>query len=204
MNNDSFDRLRYPVHKYEPDHDLSSEPRFRQIFNYQEFKDFGSENEEKQKYLNKLIRYICFLYDPESPFQHDYQNLLERKEAAATAAGFNRDTNEEWPEHVEGFFNFQDKEVVSMILRFLKIFKSYLWTEICTQEHELEKYTNLRWNSSDANAQKLGSVCETIRESLEENKKEFFDGDKNLGKKILSMITPENAHELMAENVPSN
>lgn len=201
MSNDRFDRLKYPVHKFKPEHDLSTEPRFKILFNYPEFKHYAEKDGPKRKYLNKLVRYICFLYDPQSELQEEFPDLTERKEAAAIEAGFKRDKNEEFPKIIQDIIDFTDIEAVAMILRFLKQFKSYLWTEIATQEHELEKYTSLRWLNDDKNAQSLLATCQNIRKSLEENKKEFFDGDKNLQKKVLEMITPENAHRIFESEI---
>ena len=201
MNNDRFERLKYPVHQFSPEHDLSKEPRFKILFNYPEFKHYAEKDGPKRKYLNKLVRYICFLYDPHSELQDEFPNLTERKEAAAIEAGFTRNKSEEFPKIVQDIFDFTDLEAVAMILRFLKHFKSYLWTEIATQEHELEKYTAMRWLNDDTNAQKLLLVCQNIRKSLDENKKEFFDGDTNLQKKVIEMITPENAHRIFADEI---
>lgn len=213
MDEKRFSKLRFPVHKYGPSEDLKKLDAFRVLFSYPEFDEFGKEDPERLKLRNKLIRYICFLYDPNSDLIEDFPSLQDRKEAAAVEAGLKRTQNGDgdWPEAIQGFFDFSDAGVVGMILRFLKQFpeKNFIWREIATLEMELEKYTEQRWSQetdSGKNQFLFIDQCDKIRGKLKILYKEFTMGDKSLEEKIiLERVTPENVMRILAQgDVPSN
>ncbi len=173
MIEEKFSRLRFPVHKLSPDESL--EEAFPRLFHYNEFKNF------KHTHKDKIIKYICFLYDPASDLIEEFaQDYQERRSAAAIAAGIERN-GDKWPKWFQLVLEFQkekaikvkdglndegeqqykteyrvqtDESLLMMILRFIRIFKNQIWIEICTLEVELERYRKQRWeglNTDDAN-----------------------------------------------------
>ena len=202
MDENRFGKLKYPVARLEPKEELKVHPEFKTLFKYPEFSDFAKENPDKLLFRNRIIRYICFLYDPESDLISEFPDLLERKEAAAIEAGLKRSKggDGDWPGIIKGIFDYSDQEFIKMVLRFLKQFpaRNYLWREISTLEMEYEKYTRMRWEKDDdTKAGQLIKTCDEIRKNLKELYKEFTQGDKELEEQVkLEMVTPENVGRL--------
>ena len=216
-----FSNLRFPVHKILPGQSL--EETIPSLFRYKEFQDF------KHRHKDQIIIYICLLYDPNSDLIDEFpQDFQQRKYAAAVEAGIERD-GEQWPEWFENAMVFQkgvkrnrkqgkeetefteeviDEKLIDMTLRFIRLFKNRIWTEICTLEVELERYTRQRWEglksksgvedaSSAVTSSKLSQICDSHIAKLTSLYSEFFSGDKDLNKAVLEMVTPENMDRLL-------
>lgn len=219
-----FSRLRFPVHMVAPDKDL--EDTIPSLFRYKEFEEF------KHSHKKELILYTNYLYDPGSDLIDEFpQDFQQRKFAAAIEAGIKRE-NDSWPEWFEKAMVFQkvvrskkkpekdseepkydyedvvDEKLVDMTLRFIRLFKNRIWTEICTLEVELERYTRQRWEglksasgaedaSSAVTSSKLSQICDSHIAKLNSLYGEFFNGDKDLNKAVLEMVSPENMDRLL-------
>jgi len=217
-----FSKLRFPVHKIPPEKDLTQ--AVPNLFVYNEFKKFAHEHK------SLIIRYICFLYDPGSDLITDFQEDMEaRRNAAAVAAGIERN-GDKWPKWFELSINFEkeevkkvlveegtddskpiyknerkitrDKDLIMMILRFIRIFRNRIWIEICTLEVEYDRMTKQRWEGVGLNdpqkikqAADLSNVCDGHLVKLNSFYNEFF-GDKDLEDNVIEMMTPENLDRL--------
>lgn len=71
---------------------------------------------------NKVIRYICFMYDKGSPLPKKIDNLLQMKLEAATLAGFDMDNLKRFSDEVNEMLAGKNKAVNHMIVRFLSFF----------------------------------------------------------------------------------
>lgn len=211
MSKERYSGLRFPAHKYQKDLHLIKE--FAPLFRHEEFKACPVKD--------KIVRYICFLYDSNSELNQEFPKLEDRKEAAAMEAGYSRTKTGEWPEEVNKLFALtmggRDKNdevvwsLVHMIFRFLKVCNDRLWMEIVVTEQELDNYTRQRLDvlNIDMKAKtavdilvqsgKLQELSSSALMRLEGYKKQFYldHGDVREAVEELEMITPENAERIM-------
>lgn len=95
--------------------------------------------------LVKIIKYIVFVYDPDSDIIIEYPNEPRlQKEAAAKEAGFKRNKDGEWSEYVQRIFDFREPAVVDWILDYFKVKKNPTWTQIKFIDEELDTLNNQR------------------------------------------------------------
>jgi hypothetical protein len=218
-----FSRLQFPVHKIKaetPGQLFEAIPGLRRYFQRAEnFEDTikyvipsKSEDEEPKRGttkgfraatyggpagLVKIIVYICFVYDPESDLIDEYPDEPRlRKEAAAREAGFKRGKDGEFDEMVQRIMNFEDKDVVSWILDYLKVKKSNVWREIVFLEEELDNIYRIRATDFDrAIKNKLDEESKKKIEDLKQFYKQFYSEHHDLRKATeeeLVPISPEN------------
>jgi hypothetical protein len=87
----------------------------------------------------KVVKYIVFMYDPESDLIHEYpEDVRLRKEAAAKEAGYDRDPNGNFSDYIVSIMDFKEPQVIEWILDFLKARKNYTWNEIVFIEEEID------------------------------------------------------------------
>lgn len=78
---------------------------------------------------DKVIRYIACVYDMKSPFLKDYQEINNRKLAAALYVGFELDKDNRFPQHVEDMLMGDCEPTVNMVIRYCRGYNSpdYSW-----------------------------------------------------------------------------
>lgn len=145
-----------------------------------------------------IIKYIVFVYDPESDLIYEYSEDLKLvKETAAKEAGFKREKNGEWPDWLVKIMSFQDRVVVDWILDYLKARKNKVWSEIKFIEEEIEFL-----NRSRAQALIEGKIKDNAMEQTRKREdeltslyKRFYAQHTDLKKASedeLFPVTPEN------------
>jgi hypothetical protein len=196
----SYERLKIPVHKIPENEDLVS--KFDVFQQYKEFTDCPKASR------NKVIKYVVFAYDPGSPFVMDsVSDLKKRKEAAAEAAGFLRTpTTGLFDELVKEIMELKNEETNAMIFKFLQIINNRTWTLIVTNEQIFDEYTALLMEPVKSTSatedkkvleaanikSKLREECKVIADDLKKLYKEFFGDNDDLKDKIVAKpIKPE-------------
>ena len=205
MKKERFGKLRFRVDQLKPGDKV--ELIFPALCDNAEFRSYTGRRKIE------LIKYIVFLYDPNSDLVDEFENLQNRKDAAAIEAGYTRNDNGEWPEFMSQVMSLKHNQARAMILRFLKIIHNHVWTEICLLEQELDVYNAMRLeplptDSKKDNAELLAkrdnlmTMCEKRVRALEIHKLKFYADHDDL-KEIAEddqMITPENSMELLTVN----
>jgi len=161
IQDEDFSKLYIPIHD-SPD-SLALIPAFKKL----QCNEFLAYRGEKKININKVIRYISYLYSEHSPITSFYKNDLQaRKETSAELSKF---TKKEMTQVRKDLFELNDPLVVNMIVRFLVMQRNITWTEIVTLEQEHEEAVRLRLDPlTDATIkQKLRDACDKIIESLE-------------------------------------
>ncbi len=145
-----------------------------------------------------ILKYIVFVYDPESDLIYEYsEDLKLTKEAAAKEAGFKRDKLGEWPDWITKIMEFQDKIVVGWIIDYLKVRKNKVWADIKFAEEEIDYL-----NRDRANALLEGRLAKDAMRQVSERQNElqvlykrFYAQHTDLKKVTedeMFPITPEN------------
>jgi hypothetical protein len=154
--------------------------------------------------LTRLIKYIYFLYDPETDLFDEYpDNLAARKEAAAHDAGWKRKQGN-WPAYVTEIMELDNGLAVFLMVEFLKARKNNIWREIMFLEEELDRNYRIRATDYEKSLQlKLDVSSEQKLETLEKLKRKFWDAHEDLKAAAEDMalpISPENVFKVL--NVP--
>lgn len=202
---DRFQSLRFKVNKpYD-----SLDKAFPDLFRLPEFKKL-----KIRPTWEKIVRYICFLYDPESDLVTEFQNDLQaRKEAAAIEAGWAREESGKWPPELRLIMEIRDEDAYNAILAFLKIFRNHEWTDIVVTEQEMWEFQQLRFAAIDEEegdiygaAKKKNELMDAVtrrRASLKTLYAQFYGDNVDLeAPEFSEMITPENAERILATMEP--
>lgn len=130
--------------KYNPfrDPNKTMDELYPDLFRYDEFR-----NLKRQTAWNKVAKYILLLYSKDTELLQEHpDNLKNRKEAAATMAGFVCELDGVWPPDAAALMEIRNKTAAEATLRFLKHQKHIIWTEITIIEEELSNFQMLRFN----------------------------------------------------------
>jgi len=199
MDNNDFNRLHIPVHTVEKGQDIVN--KFKELQEHIEFSMYPHSDR------NDVIRYVVYAYDPESPFvKNSTSELSKRKEAAADAAGFERNKRTGlFAANVTELMELRNEEVNRMVICYLKMLHNYTWTQIVTYEQLFWEYISLLLeplvNTDEkklmeaANIKgKLREECNKIKQDLDKFKKEFYGDNADLKEKV-ERVRPETIHK---------
>lgn len=153
--------------------------------------------------LVRIIKYIVFVYDPDTDLINDYPDepkLL--KDAAAKEAGFHRMKDGEWPSYVQDILDFKEKTVVWWIIDYLKVRKNPVWTELKFIEEEIDFLYRKRTNEllkGDINSQTMRLIEERNekRKSLYERFYAEHSDLKKATQEDLFPVSPENVYKAL-------
>ena len=110
-----FDNILYPVHTLKKGMDLFTQ--FPQLLDHQEF----TKNLPASTPIDKVFKYIVFVYDSKSPYVTQISDLTDRKIQAAKDAGFRTNHSHGFSDTVIKMLNCQIDSVNEMIIRYLRI-----------------------------------------------------------------------------------
>lgn len=205
---DRYSSIKYKVHLAEGPLDKA----FPELFKHKEFAKLKTRRD-----CDNLVKFIMFLYDKNSQLIHEYQtDLKERKFAAAKDAGYNRKTGGTWGKEIQDVMDIQDHDATDAIMKFLKIQRHNVWTEIVVTEQELFDYQVMRFTpvgkrgkkstaedekkiiESTVKKEALRKACNERIAALEVLYEQFFGDNKDLiAAEFDEMITPEKAERLL-------
>lgn len=130
---DTFRNCQFNPHEVLP---FEAYPKLKDIVVKDDYLNLDKWEGEKDLHIyvpvDKLTRYIVALYDPKSPLIKGESNLIQRKEIAASIAGFDTDKEEDMLDIV---YNCKYEHVVQMIQNYLRYFvKSMEWAMLVSYE----------------------------------------------------------------------
>lgn len=179
-----FKNLKFKIHNLKESESVLSK--------FPELKKYKVINRSKYPDLDKILRYIIYLYDPGSDLRLDIPDLSSRKRAAATLAGYTNETPE-----LNKIMEFKEPKIVDLIHCFLtEIYHNRDYREWITLNQELDEYTRLRLKGLDEDTNdsgedldlfkasdlkgKLRKQCDDIHEKLDKIENKLFGGDTEL------------------------
>ena len=127
FNDRQFNLMLFRIHKVE---DPQKQEMVKRV---PAFKRLGKDNKSLRV---KCIKYFCYLYDRYSPLQTQVHVLKERKQVAATLAGFNLEEDK----HVLALlFRLSNPTYVDVVKQMLKLQHSRAFSMIVAQEAYFEQ-----------------------------------------------------------------
>lgn len=73
---------------------------------------------------DKVLKYIACVYDKNSPFRKDFQDINQRKIAACLYVGFEADERGRFAEHVEMMMLCKNEDILDMIVRYCRNYRN--------------------------------------------------------------------------------
>lgn len=192
-----FQKLKFNVFNLAPDKDV--------LEAFPELSRFKILSNSKAPQKNLLLRYMIFMYDPESDLRKEITELGKRKIRAAELAGFEKESD-----YLTEIFELRDKTTLGFLSVLLtQVYHNRKYTEWVTLSQELDEYTTRRLNpikkgsDGEEEVDELKSMkiksdlriqCQEIHKQLDAIEKEVF-GDNEDVKDIAirsRFLSPEN------------
>ena len=210
---DRYSAIKYKVHLAEG----PLEKAFPELYKHKEFSKLKNRRDG-----DPLVKYILYLYDKNTQLIHEYQtDLKARKEEAAKDAGYRRQTGGTWPKEIQDVMDIQDKDATAAIMKFMKIQKHNVWTEIVVTEQELFDYQTMRFTpvgkikknataddekkiiESTVKKEALRKACNDRIVALESLYEQFFGDNKDLiAVEFEEAVRPETAERIILADKP--
>lgn len=182
---------------------LKTYPKLRELFTW------GENTWRNHKSIDGILRYVCAMYDQNSPLITDIKELDRRKEQAAILAGFNTCSDVTLVVTVEGDLeeiDFDDEdidlppavpkdELPELITLYLAMFqKSLEWAAMVAIENKFWESTKMilapvtgKDSKDELTAiEKKSKIADELEKDIrriQTFKKSFFDGDEQLAKR---------------------
>lgn len=143
---------------------------FPELNKHQEFKvKFDNLNR------NKVIRYVVYMYDKNTPLRKKFPDILRRKVEAAKEAGFKINKVGLFEDDVEEFLRGKNDKVNRMIVAYARIYKNFRYSYSITVE---ESFYGLMRSIIAGELKNLPDLKKAQKE-LDESMDELLSGDKN-------------------------
>lgn len=173
---DDFKRMMFNVYEASPDLDFTE--TFPELRLYDAFKkNLTVDGLTKPVDKNKIIRYIAYVYDKNSPYRIKYKETGQRKVVAILDAGFELQGNT-FPEYIEDILYDRNHKVVDMVVAFLQLHYDTTYRHLVLLETMYEK--KLKEVLLGGGKDKV-SELDAIRASIEATKKELLQEEQNRG-----------------------
>lgn len=185
FNNKDFVSLTFNVSIHKEDVNLLGKfPTLNAIDSFRNYKYVYLDR-------NKVIRYIIYCYDRESPILKKFMmDDQKRKQAAATYAKFSTDADGLFDEHVDNMMKCRIPDVNAMIIDFIRMYNDPEWALLMTGlESYYQKLANLLTDKVDSKRDQF---------QMEETKGKLWDQCNKmadtLSKAANKILTDENPY----------
>ena len=140
MDTNEFSRLILPV--YEIEHGSDLRLRFTGVIDkyFPSFSKFEKETNLPVEHINRVIRYIVYMYDKNSPMIHYHPDYSRRMQECAALSGF--DVRSEKPKFMELIYRQNDPAMAKMAFEYIRHQKAPEWAQLCANEKMF--YDNIR------------------------------------------------------------
>ena len=151
--------------------------------------------------IEKLLKYIIYMYDKNTPMRELYQELQERKIECALLSGYSEKKDKTI---LEELYNLTDKRACELISSFLKYQNHKSWALLVSNEEVLWQYqqellnpiTDFRQDKEKLQAleikSKLMNECDSIIKRIEGYEEKIYGDDKKLKDAMKNVTSPEN------------
>ena len=126
---------------------------------------------------NKVIRYIMFLYDKNSPFREKFQDVLKRKVEAARGAGWETGEGGVFTNDVEEVLRGHNITINEMAVAFIRLHRNFKYSYLVGLEESFYRMLLEIMTGEMSNVQKMKST----QAELEDIILELTNEDNNPG-----------------------
>ncbi len=183
---EDFEGLLFNVHKVPTNRSIFT--AFPEMKGYPEFKE---DLDSLQNHKNKVLRYVVYNYDGNSPIVKDIDDVIKRKIASIKMAGFKTKEDGRFDETVDQMLRGYNQVVNRMIIRYCRLQYPMEYSLIVTGH---ESFYNILFeltnrsedqrtssiNEADKKSQLFGKA-EAMMTKLDDTKSRLFNKDINNG-----------------------
>lgn len=185
IDDQEFEGIFWDIHKIGNDVDL------RKKYGY-EFKEvFPSLNRTERAETNRIVRYIIYMYDKESPVRHRIKKIEERKTYSAKKAGYSNKVDEVKRKRI---IDSRDPLIVHAICEFIEYINDFQWAQLVTDEQLFWDY-NKQLMEAPQKGKKIPSTeitrkkalraeVKALQEDIENLEYTIFAGDRELAETV--------------------
>jgi hypothetical protein len=179
-----FEELLFPVHTLKKGDDVFD--AFPRLLDYSEFQHRlpASLN------INKVFKYIVYVYDKKSPYRTQIEDLVERKIEAAMEAGFSTHHNGGFSDSAKSIFECDNSIVNRMIIRYLRIqgkdFTGLIVDQEAYYQIKAEQLASIsgegeeRVKAAKSKAE-LGKLANETKDRLDDSMRNFLEQETAVG-----------------------
>ncbi len=164
-----FDKMMFNV--YRVPHNRSVLKAFATLSKLPELKKRLSGGLDK----NKVLRYICFMYDKNSPLRKRFPNIMKRKIESARLAGFKLDEEGIFTENVEDMLSGKNRSVNKMIIAVVRSHRNVKYSYLVSIE---ESFYFMMEEVVGGEMKNMGRLKE-VQNEIEETVLEMMNEDDN-------------------------
>lgn len=144
---------------------------------------------------SSVIKYVILMYDSESPLWKEVRSLPLRKAVAMELSGIKRDENNKFSKEAEEIFEGKNKEVNSMIVKYITMQNTPVWSNLVAYENiyymELAKIQNGNYGKTTETIKALDQLSTFITQLTDK-----LIGGEGEATPILDAIYKESTKEL--------
>lgn len=200
FNDEAFSRLCVPIYKQS-----SVLTKYKSEFK----KIFGGLFKHRRVDLEKIIKYIIYMYDLNSPMRELFPDMSIRKTECAILSGYDIEKDEK---RLSKIFNLEDRDIVEMIFNYLKFQNHKTWAMLTTNEEVLWQYqqellspiTDFRQDKEKLQAleikSKLMNESDSIINRIKSYEDKIFGDDKEVQSKLKQAKTSPESIAYVPEN----
>ena len=164
-----FDRMMFNVHRVPRQRSIVK--AFSRMGKVPEFRKAMSGGIDK----NKAIRYVCLMYDKNTPFRTRYPDIMKRKMEVALHAGFKLEADGIFPEKVEEMMSGKNSSVNRIMVAFVRMHRNVKYSYLISIE---ESFYFLMEEVARGEMKNLNRLKE-IQGEIEETTMEMLNDDNN-------------------------
>ncbi len=147
-----FKEILFPVHTL-----TMSMHLFDTFPNLLDYEEFGKKLPPELP-INKVFKYIVYVYDSRSPFYTQIEDLIERKKQAAKEVNFYLTEEGEFHPEVKAVLNCENKRVNAMILRYCRMQGKEFTNIVASTEAFYQINLKLLSNDKDSDAKEKAAL----------------------------------------------
>lgn len=183
FSKEDFIKLAFPIHLMEEGElVLEKFPRLKNVFKNIIIMD-GDKVVDID--INKVIKYIIFVYDKGSPLLTKFESLVTRKVTGAALAGF--DHTNEFEKEVELMMKCKLSSINNMIIGYCRLMRSRLFSLIVASNESFHNTLQELMNYKVSKEDVLGDNKQKM--DLVERAKKTFDNIDSWSSELLSKDT---------------
>jgi len=189
-----FENLLFPVHTLTMSMNIFD--TFPSLLDYDEF----GKKLPPEIPINKVFKYIVYVYDKKSPFYNQIDDIITRKKEAAKEVEFLLTEEGEFCSEVKSVLNCENKNVNAMILRYCRMQSKEFTNIVASNEAfyqiNLQLLSNGEGGSDTKEKATLDKLATDMAERLDDKVRKFLsqENSKSIEKDLWVLAEDEAAN----------
>lgn len=177
-----FKRLMFDF--YNADMSVPFVKQFPELQLYKEFSEKIPSNLE----INKILKWVAFVYDKGSPYRDAYKNILDRKVYAMVDVGYDI-VNGAFEKEIEDIIQSKNHKVTDMVIAYIKLHCEAEYTHLVLMEALYFQKAKQVLLGSEVKVTEMEAANKAYSEAI--NRVRMNDQDKGLAKSLYRSLNKD-------------